>query len=149
METFSDPLFEKVHALAVELLEGTLSPGGRHELETLILSNPAARKAYLEYVQESACLRWLCVEEGSQIVELATAREKLQAERSRRWRIASIVLSGGLACLLAVMGVNWLQGRAGSADVPGRNAIAVAAPTPAPKHIDETKLPVIERKQGD
>ena len=63
METFSDPLYSKVHALAVGLLEGTLSPEERLELESLLLENPAARQAYLEYVQESACLRWLCVEE--------------------------------------------------------------------------------------
>ena len=57
MESFSDPLYSKVHALAVGLFEGTLTRDEQHELETLILDNPAARRAYLEYVQESACLR--------------------------------------------------------------------------------------------
>ena len=112
MEDFSDPLFEKVHAYAVGLLEGTLAPEERHELETLILSNADARRVYLEYVQESACLRWLCVEEGPQIVELAGRRdvesnESKQLKTSRRWRIVSMLLGGGVACLLAAVAAHW------------------------------------------
>src|SRR5437588_12044357 len=102
MEAFSDPLFERVHAYAVGLFDGTLTPDARHELETLILTNPAARKVYLEYVQESACLRWACVEEFPQVVELASPwRDQSQPAKLRRGRIASCVPGGGAACGLA------------------------------------------------
>src|SRR5438105_1118459 len=102
METFSDPLFERVHAYAVGLFDGTLTPDARHELETLILTNPAARKVYLEHVQESACLRWACVEEFPQVAELASpSLDQSRSAKLRRRRIASFVLGGGLACVLA------------------------------------------------
>jgi hypothetical protein len=47
MNDFSDPLYARVHALAVGLLEGTLAAEERAELESLIFNNPAPRKAYL------------------------------------------------------------------------------------------------------
>src|SRR6476620_3668849 len=107
MESFSDPLYSKVHALAVGLLEGTLAPEERAELETLLLENQAARQAYLHYVQESACLRWLCVEEFPNVVELAN-RSRDRARSGRSWRrIAGIGFGGGLACALVALGANW------------------------------------------
>ena len=110
MNDFSDPLFSKVHALGVGLLEGTLGESERAELESLILSNPAARKAYLDYVRESACLRWLCVEEFPNVVELASAeRRRTQPEKWRRKRIAAFILGGGIACAVAIVFANgWL-----------------------------------------
>jgi hypothetical protein len=111
METFNDPLYSKVHTLAVGLLEGTLAPEQRLELETLILENRAARQAYLDYVQESACLRWLCVEEFPNVVELAN-RSRDQAQSRSSWRrIAGALFGGGLACALVALAANaWLSG---------------------------------------
>src|SRR4051812_49038322 len=109
MHTSSDPLFERVHALAVGLFEGTLTPEKRQELDTLILTDPAARKAYLEHVQESACLRWLCVEEFPQVVELAIpSHDQWKPANSRRRRFTSIAIGGGLACVLLAIFGNWL-----------------------------------------
>ena len=154
MEDFSDPLFEKVHAYAVGLLEGTLAPEERHELETLILSNADARRVYLEYVQESACLRWLCVEEGPQIVELAGRRdvesnESKQLKTSRRWRIVSMLLGGGVACLLAAVAAHWWWAENGGNVAAPSNVTADSEPVKKPNLPDESKLPLIEPKQGD
>jgi hypothetical protein len=153
MDELSDPLFEKIHAYAVGLLEGTLSSPERDELAALILSSPEARRVYLEYVQESACLRWLCVEEGPPVVELAAKRHEpsdSSASRGlRKWRIASLILGGGLACVLVAAGVNWwLTGNARNV-AASSNAIAVAGPSKAPARSDENKLPTIEPTQAD
>ncbi len=125
MESFSDPLYSKVHTLAVGLLEGTLAPAERLELETLLLENQAARQAYLDYVQESACLRWLCVEEFPNVIELANRSPDRATSRSWRRRIAGAVLGGGLVCALVAFAVNrWMGGNDGDAKV--------AAATPLP-----------------
>jgi hypothetical protein len=128
METFNDPLYSKVHALAVGLLEGTLAPEERLELETLILENRAARQAYLDYVQESACLRWLCVEEFPSVVELAN-RSSGQARSGSSWRrIVGVVFGGGLACALVAFAVNsWFSGNANSVKSGQQAASSIAA----------------------
>ena len=108
METFDDSLFSRVHALAVGLLEGTLAPDEQSELDSLILNSPAARKAYLEHVQESACLRWLCVEEFPAVVERAKMpAEKTRWHSSRTWGIAAI-FGGGLACAVVAAVASWM-----------------------------------------
>src|SRR5690242_13560291 len=107
MESFTDPLYSKVHALAVGLLEGTLAPEERLELESLLLENQAARQAYLAYVQETACLRWLCVEEFPNVVELASRSRDLDRS-GRSWRrIGGLVSGGGLACILVAVAASW------------------------------------------
>src|SRR5262245_12598817 len=128
MESFNDPLYSKVHALAVGLLEGTLAPEGRLELEKLILENQAARQAYLEYVQESACLRWLCVEEFPNVVELASRSRERSDSGKRSKRIAGIVFGGGLACVLvALTAAWWVSGNTTAAKVGRPEAAAVEA----------------------
>jgi ferric-dicitrate binding protein FerR (iron transport regulator) len=107
MDSFSDPQYSKVHALAIGLLEGTLSREEQRELQTLILENPAARRAYLEYLQESACLRWLCVEEFPDLVALANrSQDHAGPQRSAR-RILGVLFGSGLACLLIALAAAW------------------------------------------
>ena len=143
METFNDPLYSKVHALAVGLLEGTLAPEERRELETLILENRAARQAYLDYVQESACLRWLCVEEFPNVVELAN-RSQGRARSGSSWRrIAGVVFGGGLACALVAFAVNsWFSGSEKSVDSgkPVSPVIAAADTANSPTRIETQPL---------
>ncbi len=128
METLGDPLFSRVHALAVGLLEGTLAPVERLELETLLLENTEARQVYLEYVQESAGLRWLCVEEFPNVVELANTQKDWSRLRTSRRRIAAVVFGGGLACALAAFATNRsIFGTASNTKVGQPEAAAVAA----------------------
>ena len=53
-ETSRDFDFGKIHGFAVRLLEGTLSAAERQEFESLLMEDAAARRAYLEHMQESA-----------------------------------------------------------------------------------------------
>src|SRR5215217_7378271 len=143
MELPSDPLYSKVHALAVGVLEGTLVPEERLELEKLILENPAARRTYLEYVQESACLRWLCVEEFPNLVELSSKSRGRQGYGTSRRRIARFVFGGGLACALVAFASNWWHsGKEVSSEPrqPAGPAVAVADEVKAPTG---TELPSV------
>lgn len=101
MEMNDQSLFGRIHTLAVGVLEDNLSAAERQELEQLLLTNPAARQAYLAHVQESACLRWLCVEELAErfgrAVEPATS-----ARAGSRGRVAT-VLAGILAAILVAV----------------------------------------------
>ena len=125
MDNPRDPLFGKIHGLAVGMLEGTLSSAEQQEFETLLLENPVARRAYLEHIQESACLRWLCVEEfegaSEQVVPLQVA-VKGDGPRSKYAVIVSGVI---LASIVAIVAGSqfWRRGNA-EADrvVMARNA---------------------------
>ena len=106
--------FSRIHALALRMLEDTLSPTERQELESLLLENSAARRGYLEHVQESACLRWLCMEEfgdGAAPVVMPVAASDASGSRFRKWAIFS---GGLLAGLLAVVIGMQLIGRSGA-----------------------------------
>lgn len=144
MESLSDPLYSKVHAFAVGLFEGTLAPEERLELEKLLLENQAARQAYLDYVQESACLRWLCVEEFPNVVELAN-RSRDRARSGGSWRrIAGVVFGGGLACALVAFAASWwLSGGTITAKVeqPNTATVALVSPTKAPVRVETPQLP--------
>ncbi len=132
MENQSDQLFDKVHALAAGLVEGSLTPQARRELETLLLSSAAARKAYIEHVQETSCLRWLCVDEFPDLVELASSPEdQSRLRRLRRRHLASIVFGGGVACLIAIATGIWFLDRFNSATLEETSSLADAASTPA------------------
>ncbi len=108
MEAYSDSLYLKVHSLVVKLFEGTLAHEELRELESLILEDETARQAYLDYMHESAGLRWLCVEEFPDVVQLAD-RPREQVRPSKTWRqIAGAVLGGVLACGLLAFAAHWL-----------------------------------------
>jgi ferric-dicitrate binding protein FerR (iron transport regulator) len=152
MESLSDPLYSKVHAFAVGLFEGTLAPEERLELETLLLENQAARQAYLDYVQESACLRWLCVEEFPNVVELAN-RSRDRARSGGSWRrIAGVVFGGGLACALVAFAANWwLSDGTSTAKVeqPNSGAVALVGPTKAPLPVETPHSPALKGNADD
>jgi hypothetical protein len=108
-ETSSDPLFSRIHALAVGVLEGTLSSAERQELESLLLENPDARRNYLEHVQESACLRWLCVEEFGDVIERCESAQPARSWGGSGRRITTIVSGGILAtALIAVAAMQFV-----------------------------------------
>lgn len=56
-------LFRRLHKLIVGHFESSLTDDAHAELQALLLGDPAARQKYVEYSQETACLRWLCLEE--------------------------------------------------------------------------------------
>ena len=131
METSSDPLFGRIHALAVGVLEDTLSPAERQELELLLLENPAARRNYLEHVQESACLRWLCVEEFSDGIERCEPVQQARKWVGTRRQMASIVSGGIAAALVAVVAMQYAS--RGDVDSTPNRAPSNVATSPLPE----------------
>ena len=53
-----DKLFQEIHELVTAQFEDRLGPEGHVRLESLISTDPAARRLYLEYVGQTASLRW-------------------------------------------------------------------------------------------
>ena len=137
MEATGDKLFKQVHALAMSQLEGSLRPEEQRELDALLVQSPAARHAYADYIQETACLRWLCLEEfpaASDPPSPLVGEESLSRSR-RRW--ASAALIGGLAATLAAVSFGWLYfsrpESIASADRAGLNAPHQALATITPR----------------
>ena len=128
MDTSTDPLYSKVHSLVVRLFEGTLLPDELQELQALLLDDSAARQVYLDYVHESACLRWLCVEEFPSVVELASRLEARKNSSRTAKRMAVVVLGGGLACALLAFAANWFyQGKTVAVESKPRKAVVATA----------------------
>lgn len=129
MDNSRDPLFGKIHGLAVGMLEGTLSLAEQQEFETLLLENPAARRAYLEHIQESACLRWLCVEEFEGAAEPVVPLQVAAKGDGSRRRFAAIFSSVILASIVAIIAgaQYWTRGIA-EADRVAKATKAVKTP---------------------
>jgi hypothetical protein len=120
MESSSEVDFGRIHSLAVGMLEGTLAPAERQNFEALLLENGAARRAYLEHMQESACLRWICVEQFADAAEIAVALPAKTTTSSRSW---TAILTGGLlASVVAVAAMQFL----GPAREEGQPAVQAA-----------------------
>jgi ferric-dicitrate binding protein FerR (iron transport regulator) len=110
MSTPNDSLISRIHALSVRQLEDSLTPEEHRELESLLIENEAARKVYITYFQDTACLRWLCLEELSGSIEPAQAVPmRVRQNRGFRRRIATFALFGGVACLLVAAIFAWMN----------------------------------------
>jgi ferric-dicitrate binding protein FerR (iron transport regulator) len=124
MANFDDPMYGRIHGLAVGLLEGALSDAQRQELESLLLDNPDARRAYLEHMQESACLSWLCVEEvGDNVPTLVDSRP---SARGVWWRRPINAAVAGLLASLLIVGLSLHFLRNQDASNASRTEIAAA-----------------------
>jgi len=106
MASSDKDLYGKIHTLIQGQFDGALSPAELLEMESLLLESAAARRAYVQYVQESACLRWLCVEESIGPIEKCDPRHEL-SDRKRRRRIQAFALSGSIAVVLTIVAANW------------------------------------------
>lgn len=85
--------------LAMRQLDDLLTVAEHRELETLLREDRHARAAYVQYFQDTACLRWLCLEEMSESLEPMKSLPASYAKKSQReWH--RIVVWGGVACVL-------------------------------------------------
>jgi hypothetical protein len=111
MAAFDQKLFRRVHALCVGHLESTLTDAEHSELEGLLRESAEARRIYVTYFQETACLRWHCLEEWA---DSSGAPAIVETTDTGIWhwfgvRPMSVLLSL-LACLLLAVGlVNWFR----------------------------------------
>lgn len=53
-----DDLFRRLHDLAVAELDGVATPAQKSELKSLLRDEPVARRLYVEFIQDTAHLRW-------------------------------------------------------------------------------------------
>jgi hypothetical protein len=109
MEAFDQKLFRRIHALCVGHLASSLTDAEHAELESMLRESAKARRLYVEYFQETACLRWHCLEDFAGSDGAVTAVEATATDR--RWirvRPMTVILAL-LACLLLAVGLaNWL-----------------------------------------
>jgi ferric-dicitrate binding protein FerR (iron transport regulator) len=123
-------LFTRVHKLSVRQLEDALTPAEHDELQTLLLESEAARRAYISYFQDTACLRWLCLEELAESIEPAkTAASQFNFGRTRR-RI-EVVTFFGSACILGLIALGWLLNQGTNSPAGGLEKPSIAAAEPA------------------
>ena len=109
METSDDNLFRKVHTLAQRQLEGALAPHEQREFAALLEESAAARRVYAEFVQETACIRWLCVDSMVGAPEAVTPSRGGTGSRTQPSprRVAMFAFVAGLACTVAAAAVGW------------------------------------------
>jgi ferric-dicitrate binding protein FerR (iron transport regulator) len=91
--------------LLEELEAGTLDGGHQAELEALLISSPAARRAYLEFFQQSAVLRMEAAklhEQGLMPVIGSGLQTRRNLQRSLVAAAAVVMLAGVVAALIAV-----------------------------------------------
>jgi ferric-dicitrate binding protein FerR (iron transport regulator) len=96
---------EQIHRLAIRQLDGVLTDAEREELISLLRDDPAARRTYLEHMQDTVSLRWMFSGHLSRQAALELAEhgpERLHARRRRLAQVA-LVLAASLACLAAVI----------------------------------------------
>jgi ferric-dicitrate binding protein FerR (iron transport regulator) len=126
-------LFTRIHTLSARQLDDALTPAEHDELQTLLLESEAARRAYISYFQDTACLRWLCLEELAAAIEPAKpAVGQINFGRVRR-RIEIITFFGS-ACILGLIALGWLLklGTDSPAGGPDRTSVAAAVSTDQP-----------------
>lgn len=113
MTTFNQNKYGHLETLAMRQLDGSLTPAEHAELESLLLESATARRAYVEYFQDTASLRWLCIEELSGAIEPMKSLRPGDEESSRRRR-AMAFLSGGVASILLLAAAGyWMSGMLG------------------------------------
>jgi ferric-dicitrate binding protein FerR (iron transport regulator) len=92
----------RIRELAMRQLDGSLTHAEHAELQSLLLESGPARRAYVEYFQDTACLRWLCLEQLSDVIEPSKSLSP-QIESPRRRRVRSYAfLAAGAACVIAL-----------------------------------------------
>ena len=96
--------FDELHALAEAAIEGRLTVEQRDRLERLVLEQPEARRFYVQYLHEHACLHWSAADPTS----LPPARPTREAPfrspgQKRRWLPWAVGLAAAVM-LIAVGG---------------------------------------------
>jgi ferric-dicitrate binding protein FerR (iron transport regulator) len=118
----------RIRVLALRQLDDSLTPAEQDELESLLLQSESARRAYVEYFQDTACLRWLCLEELSCAIEPSKSLPPSVEPRRRRRRAWAFALVGGVACVVVLATAAMLSNRrlSPSPSVDGANTVSAA-----------------------
>lgn len=113
MTSRESELYCRLHELTALLLEDDASSAARNELQALLHNDQDARRLYVEYIQESASLRWSMSHSSlqSHIDVMATGEVSGPSERSERhsWRRRSAWLALAASALVGI-GLYYLNG---------------------------------------
>lgn len=136
MPPSDDNALARIRVLAARQLDDSLTTAEHDELQSLLLTSAAARRAYVEYYQDTASLRWLCLEELSGAIEPSkTAPTSREALRPRRRHWAFLVV-GAAVCVVAL---------ATAAMLPRTGP----TPTTAAPQADAPRVAQNQKKAGD
>jgi ferric-dicitrate binding protein FerR (iron transport regulator) len=135
-------LLSRVRTLAMRQLDETLSVSEHGELQSLLLASADARRAYVEYFQDTACLRWLCLEELTGSIEpMKSLRpETLPLSRGRRMIVFS--LFGGVACLILAAAISLRVNHSANAPTAADLNSSVVASNPTEPEVVESNAAV-------
>src|SRR5687768_234909 len=103
---------DQVHRLAIRQLDGVLTDDERAELVALLREDAAARRAYLEHMQDTVSLRWILSGHYDRRTALAIAERGPESVRDSRRRMMGwtlLALAAGIACVAALP--SWLASR--------------------------------------
>ena len=126
----AEPWQEEMLALCEAVIEDRLTEEQRQQLEQLVLEQPAARRYYVEYLHQHACLHWsganAVVPEAPRLLHTALPAKPEKSSRKRRLLVgallaASVLLAfgtwfarptadGNLATLSSGRGCRWDAG---------------------------------------
>jgi hypothetical protein len=98
---------EELHDLCEAAIEGRLTPDRRNRLEQLVLEDAAARRLYVEYLHQHACLRWSVAEPGF-LASLPCVPEDVPVEHRRSrsvWRRRVSFAMGFAAAAVLLLGI--------------------------------------------
>ena len=95
---------DQIHRLAIRQLDGTLSDQERVELGALLSADAAARRVYLEHMQDSVALRWMFSGHLSRKAALSLAEHGPDGVRAarRRWTWQMMAMGAALAVAAAL-----------------------------------------------
>jgi hypothetical protein len=100
--TYFDDNATRIRALVMRQLDDSLTTAEHDEMQSLLLASEAARRAYVEYFQDTACLRWLCLEELAGAIEPSKTLRSPAASYPRRRRVWAFATIGAAACIAAL-----------------------------------------------
>ncbi len=100
MDTTNQEL-ETVYRLAQRHLDGELNRDELRELESLLAASHSARRAYCDFIEEAACLRWLCAEKVPVLLQPASLERRPSVRPTPRFASVKGYIVGAVCVLVA------------------------------------------------
>ena len=112
------PWSADLHALCEAVVEVRLTPEQSQRLEQLVLEQPEARRFYVEYLHQHACLHWSSAASASEGPPLLALRAPEASEALRPQRRRLFWAAGVLAASVALVVGVWLVLRPSASTSP-------------------------------
>ena len=123
----SREVVSELYPLLEALCENRQTQAGKDRLEQLVLSQPAARRLYVDYMHLHGTLTWdASLSESASLVAYAE-RTGAAPARPSRWTVKRLAAMAGVLSS-ALLVVFFLSQGFGTADLPGSGEVAVVPP---------------------